>query len=219
MPPRPKVTREEVLNAAYEIADEIGADAISAREVGGRLGVTTSPVFTYYSNMEELKREVYLLAKNNFIEYLLGCKDFKPAFKEFGMRWFRFSVSHPNLYCLILESGNLYGTERNSILKDFGAIVPPLVKEIEDSFGLNAKDSEELLRQMVLTIVGIVALHLHRGMSATEEEVSGLISEACLGTVFAMQVSEGNFDEKKAQVMLKAVGNMPKIINKKKGDN
>ena len=40
MPPKPKCSREDIVNAAYDIMCDNGVDAISAREVGKKLGTS-----------------------------------------------------------------------------------------------------------------------------------------------------------------------------------
>lgn len=55
MPPKPKFTREEVATTALAIIKENGVSALTAREVGKRLGTTVSPIFTIFTNMEDLK--------------------------------------------------------------------------------------------------------------------------------------------------------------------
>ena len=58
MPPKPKFTKEQILDAALDIARTRGANAIVARDVGKRLGTSSSPIFTFWSNMDELLADV-----------------------------------------------------------------------------------------------------------------------------------------------------------------
>ena len=54
MPPRPKYTKEEIVDAAFELTREKGIDSVVAREVGKRLNTSSSPIFTVWNSMEEL---------------------------------------------------------------------------------------------------------------------------------------------------------------------
>ena len=63
MPPKVKFTSNEIIEAAVKITREKGIAAVTAREVGATLGVSSRPLFTYFDTVEELKREVYLYAK------------------------------------------------------------------------------------------------------------------------------------------------------------
>ena len=58
MPPKVRFTREKIEETAYLMAKERGLDAVAAREVAKAMHMTVTPIFTYFSGMEELKRTV-----------------------------------------------------------------------------------------------------------------------------------------------------------------
>ena len=58
MPPKVKYTREQILQAAVELTRERGFDAVTARDVGARLGTSAKPVYTAFTGMNELKAAV-----------------------------------------------------------------------------------------------------------------------------------------------------------------
>ena len=58
MPPKPKFTREEIVEKALELVAQGGEEALTARDLGQRLGSSARPIFTVFKNMEELQGEV-----------------------------------------------------------------------------------------------------------------------------------------------------------------
>ena len=54
MPPKPKFTKEEIVAAALELVSEKGIEALTARELGVRLGSSARPIFTAFNSMEEV---------------------------------------------------------------------------------------------------------------------------------------------------------------------
>lgn len=58
MPPKPKFTREEVVDTAIELIKDKGIEALTARELGAKLGSSARPIFTVFRNMEELISDV-----------------------------------------------------------------------------------------------------------------------------------------------------------------
>ena len=50
MPPKPKYTKEEIVNAAYELTREKGIDAVVAREVGKRLHLRKTPELKFIAD-------------------------------------------------------------------------------------------------------------------------------------------------------------------------
>ena len=64
MPPKAKFAKEEVISAALGIVRENGFDALTARELGARLGSSARPIFTLYSGMEEVLRDTVRAARD-----------------------------------------------------------------------------------------------------------------------------------------------------------
>lgn len=79
MPPKAKITREMILNAALAITQKEGFEAVNARSIAGRLGCSTRPIFTCYAGMEELKRDFFLFAFDFYEAYAAGCAKRFPA--------------------------------------------------------------------------------------------------------------------------------------------
>ena len=48
MPPKPKFTREEVVDKAIELIKDKGIEALTARELGAKLGSSARPIFTVF---------------------------------------------------------------------------------------------------------------------------------------------------------------------------
>ena len=59
MPPRPKYTKDEIIDAAVDIIRTDGIYAITAQEIAKRLGTSTRPMFTYFSTVEELRNAAH----------------------------------------------------------------------------------------------------------------------------------------------------------------
>ena len=65
-----KFTSNEIIEAAVKITRTKGIDAVAAREIGATLEASSGQLFTYFDTVEDLKREVYLYAKNLYKEYV-----------------------------------------------------------------------------------------------------------------------------------------------------
>ena len=72
MPAKAKVTKEMIIDAAFEIARETGAGNINARTVSERLNCSTQPVMYHFATIEKLKRAVYKKADDYHSEYLMN---------------------------------------------------------------------------------------------------------------------------------------------------
>lgn len=219
MPPKPKYTKEEIVNAAYELTREKGIDAVVAREVGKRLNTSSSPIFTVWNSMEELREEVWKLAKQKYQEYMEGIFEYTPAFKEFGMRWVGFAAEEPNLYRLLFLSRRDTHNPFVRFRQDFENIIIPLVEEIRKTFELSREDAEDLLNQMITFSNGIAAFAITDADSFSREAVSDSLSQVCIGIVITDKLRDGTMEmsvaKKMADSCLQSV--MPRKKTEKQG--
>ena len=74
MPPKPKFTREKVVEVALTLVGERGMAALTARELGERLGSSARPIFTVFRNMEELTEAVREAAGDEQLAVVLSRK-------------------------------------------------------------------------------------------------------------------------------------------------
>lgn len=201
MPPKPKYTKEEIITAAYELAREKGIDAVVAREVGHRLNASSSPIFTVFNSMDELKLEVYHMAKETCVRYMDGLFDYEPAFKEFGMRWVRFAIDEPHLYQLLFQIGNDNMIPEKILTEDFSELCDHVINEVANQFSIGREEAANIFRQMMIYANGVAAFcHAgHRGFS--EERISAEFSQVCIGLAISAKLREGTFVEPQAKAM------------------
>lgn len=214
MAPKPKYTKEEIVAAAYELTREKGIDAVVAREVGNRLNTSSSPIFTVWSSMDELKAEVRKLSIIKYREYMADIFDYSPSFKEFGMRCVSFASEEPHLYRLLFLTQQDHRSPYARFKSEFESIFIPLVKEIQNQFGLSETDAENLLDEMIIFANGIAAFVITDADSFSKESVSYHLSKVCLGVVISDKLRDGSLDFDTAEAMLKSYDE--KILPRKK---
>ena len=58
MPKASTITKEVILNAAFEIVRTSGFSSLSARTIAQHIGCSTQPIYWVYDNMEMLKEDI-----------------------------------------------------------------------------------------------------------------------------------------------------------------
>ncbi len=104
MPPKAKFTREEIIEAAFQMARTEGIDKITARELGKKLQSSARPIFTVFENMEEVRMEVIARAKEVYGGYIAEGLRQELAFKGVGMAYIKFAMEEPMLFRLLFMS-------------------------------------------------------------------------------------------------------------------
>lgn len=106
MPPKPKFTREEMVEAALELVARRGAEALTARELGAALGSSARPIFTVFRSMDELQQAVREAAMRRFEQFVRQPVANMPVFKQVGLQMVRFAMQEPKLYQLLFMQEN-----------------------------------------------------------------------------------------------------------------
>ncbi len=109
MPPKAKITKEMVVEAAFEIAREAGWECISARAVAERLNCSTQPIMYHFATVDGLKKAAYARADSFHSEYLMNVRG-PQVMLEIGLNYIRFAVEEPRLFRFLFQSNYFAGT-------------------------------------------------------------------------------------------------------------
>lgn len=69
MPPKAKITKDMIIDAAFEIARETGAENINARTVSKKLNCSTQPVMYHFATIALFAHGYASIIANNSLEY------------------------------------------------------------------------------------------------------------------------------------------------------
>lgn len=191
MPPRAKYTREEIIDVAFQMTRESGIESVVARELGKRLGTSSSPIFTAFKNMEELQLEVRKVALKEFESYVSDALNYTPAFKYVGLKMIEFAVKEPKLFQLVYMREHEMSQSFDGLVAELGDTVEVCIEIIRKDYGLSRQDAETLFRQVWLQTFGICVLVAGKVCRITPEEISEMLSMVFKGTL--MLIKSGTF--------------------------
>ncbi len=183
MPPKPKFTREEIVAAALSLLREQGESALTAREIGKRLGTSSSPIFTTFKDMEELKAAVQLEAKAVFDRYMEVAKAFFPAYKKRGMQWVKFAREEPMLFRLLFEQHSRDGADLDRALSELPFGRENDLEIIMRDYHATHEQAAHLFRQMWIYTYGLCVISAAGICSLTDAEIAALLGEIFRGMI------------------------------------
>ena len=103
MPPKVKISKEDIVNTAVDLVRAGGEQAINARAVAAVLQCSTQPIFSNFATMEELQEAVIHAAYDRYLSFLkneVECGAY-PPYKSFGMAYIRFAKEEKELFKLL----------------------------------------------------------------------------------------------------------------------
>ena len=184
MPPKPKYTKEEIVAAALALVGEQGIDALTARELGARLGSSARPIFTVFRSMEEVQEEVRAAALKRFESYAEKAMHYTPVFKQVGMQMILFALEEPKLYQLVYMSENSEARTFEDIFARLGSVAQLCVDVIRRDYGLSEEDARSLFEHVWIHTFGIGALCATGMCRFSQEQILQMLGQDFMAMLF-----------------------------------
>ncbi len=188
MPPKPKYTKDEIAATAFEIIKQDGLSALTARELGKRLGVSASPIFTIFRNMDDVKTAARELALVEFQEYISDYRDYTPAFKRIGMMMVSYGIHEPELFKLLFMQEHTEAHDFQNTIKDLGGTAEICIELIQRDYSMSQEDATLLFEQMWTQAFGLGAMCAMGVCNFTEAEIGkrlGIMFVSLVATIKA----------------------------------
>lgn len=171
MPPKPKFTREEVATAAFQMIKEGGVSALTARDLGTKLGTSARPIFTLFKNMEEVKQAARDLAIQEFMSYISDYREYTPAFKRIGMMIVSYGIHEPELFKLLFLQEHNKGVSFEQALRDLDGMDETCIQLVMQDNGLTREQAKLLFEQMWTHALGLGTMCAMGVCDLPEEEI------------------------------------------------
>jgi len=186
MPPKAKITKDMIINAAFEVARETGADNINARAVAKRLDCSTQPVMYHFATIAELKKAVYEKADGYHTEFLMKIdKPQKGVMLGIGLNYIRFAIEEPHLFCFLFQSGFV---AENSLLEMIDSEeLTPVISAMQGATGMNEAQTKEVFLTISMFAHGYASIIANNSLEYDEEIIKTHLERAYRGAVSAVQ--------------------------------
>jgi len=174
MPPKVRITKEMIVDSAFQLVREEGADRLNARAVAQRLACSTQPVMYNFATVEQLRRAVYEKADEYHSQYLFRMDGADPML-ALGRNYIRFAAQEPQLFRLLFQSNQFKGMDINALLCDPAA--KPLLEMVADTAGISVEAGRDLFRRMFIMAHGYASLLANNAMEYDEAGCSRDLAE------------------------------------------
>lgn len=167
MPPKAKVTKEQIIEHAFRILMSEGFEAITARRLATELDCSTQPVYYCFQNMEDLRKELYQKGRAYFTDYVKTLKQPVPPeqdFLEAGVAYIKGAKLEQKLFHFVCMEHNYALSGIMDLMK--GTSLPP-------------KEST-LFLNIWLYAHGIACIVANNDVPVKDEEIRQLLTQAFL---------------------------------------
>lgn len=186
MPAKAKVTKEMIIDAAFETARAEGVENVNARIVSQRLGCSTQPVMYHFATIEELKRAAYQKAGDYHTQYLMNIPETREdVMLGIGLNYIRFAVEEPNLFRFLFQSG--FAVE-NSLLEMIDSEdLTPVISVMREAMNMSLQQTKEVFVTLALFVHGYASIIANNSLEYDEGLIATHLERVYKGSILAMR--------------------------------
>ena len=186
MPPKAKVTREMILDAAFDLVRSEGQGALNVRALARRLGCSTQPILYNFATMEALTAAVYERADEYHTSCILPRGEAGPdALLRLGLNYVRFGHEERRLFQFLFESNRFGGMDMNGLLRNPG--VSELIPILAEGLGCETEAAERVFLTFFAVAHGLASLLCHNAMEYKEKECTEMLETVFCGALASMK--------------------------------
>lgn len=169
------ITKNDILEAAFQMLREEGVGQVTARKLAAKANCSTQPIFRVYKNMEELLTELYAKAGDYFEEYYEAFpRQTVTPFVNLGHAYIHFAQENPRIFSFLFLAENRYGRSFYDLINGQNGNVG---REIQTATSQGCKNASDLFMKMWIYIHGAACMSLTGDYDLNDNETVQMLKD------------------------------------------
>lgn len=154
--PKQKITKEMVVDAAFELARAGGMEQVMVKSIAKELGCSVQPIYSYCKNMDGLRNDVAEQARKFIQDYVAVRIDKNNLFPSTGRAYIQLAEEEPNILKIFIFQKR----ENISSLDDlyYSEASPQMAQTIAKELNISIEKAKQLHLNMLIYTIGIGAI-------------------------------------------------------------
>ena len=178
MPPKVKITKEEIVSVTLNLLRREGEDAMNARHIAAELGCSTQPIFSNFDTMDELRSVVIERSEEIFNEYIkreVESGIYVP-YKASGMAYIKFAKEEKELFKL------LYMRDRtNENIPEETEFESRILQMVKENTGFDSDKNKLFHLEIWVYVHGIATMFATNYLTLDLDFVSDMMTDVYQG--------------------------------------
>ena len=164
--PKQRITKEMVVNAAFEIARNSGMEQVMVKNIAEKIGCSVQPIYSYCKNMDGLRQDVAGQVHCFIQKYVTTHINKNDLFRSTGKAYIQLAQEEPHLFKIFI----LHKREGISSLNDLyqSEANPHIAEIIASELNISVTQAKQLHLNMLIYTIGIGTI-----FSVTTPGISG----------------------------------------------
>lgn len=188
MPPKARITRDMIIDAAFDVIKTDGISIVNVRSIAKRLDCSTQPILYYFSGMNEIKTAAYKKADEYHTSFIMNLQGAYPnPLLEIGMRYVKFAVTEKELFRFLFQTDQFNDKNLGELIGADELL--PVLQIMSQAMSLSLEQAKKLFELVFLTVHGIASLLANNAMVFHECHVQDLLSNALKGAMHSIMTT------------------------------
>lgn len=190
--PKQRITKEMILDTAFTLTREQGFEHVITKEIAERIGCSVQPIYSYYKNMEELKRDLFHRAVVFYSDFISRNAREEKSFRSVGYAQIQFAREEPHLFWLLFmmkqDSLNSFEDiyEKRSNKK--------VTEQIAEEYQIPSELAKALHLNMLVYTHGISSMLVTNSVQLEDVEIRNMLDAAF--DAFLRKIRDNSVSEK-----------------------
>ena len=176
MPTKIKISKDMILDAAFEIVRKHGMEKLSNRELANKLKCSIRPIYYQFENVEQMQKELYMKIEQYFYKFLLdNMIEGIPQYKQVGINYIKFAKKEKKLFQTLFMSDT--GLTPDAFVSKAGKDYKEIEKLVRISTNLKYDDIKDFHTRMWIFCHGIATLVANGTVKLADNQIQELLSD------------------------------------------
>ena len=189
MPPKVKVTRQMVADAAFDVVRASGHENLNARTIAKQLGCSTQPVLYSFKTVDEIRAAAYEIADEYHTGFIMPDGTEANPMLALGLNYVRFGCEEKNLFRFLFQTDRFGGMDVEALLGDPN--LSAVLEVMAGGLGCGAREARELFLTFFCVAHGLASLLANNSMEYDEGLCRKMLERVFFG-VLASRKGEQN---------------------------
>lgn len=182
MPRKIVFTKEQIIDAAFAIADNEGFEHLSARKLASALSSSVAPIYVNFVDFEDLKKHVVDKINRVALKLAVESQSGNPL-KDIGAASIRFAFQHPKLFQDYIFGK--FAFEQNDEMNEY---VMKSIKEDRELSSLSETEITEYLEKIRIYQIGLSIMASNKSSNTyTESDLIRMLDDMSLDVIYSIK--------------------------------
>lgn len=170
-----KISKDMILDTAFDIVRKDGMEKLSNRELANRLKCSIRPIYYQFENVQQMQKELYAKIEHYFYKFILdNMIEEIPKYKQVGINYIKFAQKEKRLFQILFMSD--IGLTPDAFVSKAGEDYEEIEKLIKISTNIRDEDIKEFHTKMWFFCHGIATLVASDTIKLTDKQIQDLLS-------------------------------------------